>query len=178
MPFTLPTHTPAIPPSSIHSFFILDCSREMVLQRAAQLRRPFPVLRVLLLGYLPIPRFVGPVSTQKIKKAVERRPNFKKNTKKEMDRTTEADECGICFDGLVDAVPLVCCSQRVCKRCYVKILAAHPHCPYCAARLPVPRPREEVNAGNIDMSFCAIGAVGVLCCLLGGSAISGMTFFH
>ena len=90
-----------------------------------------------------------------------------------MDRTTEADECGICFDGLADPVPLRCCAQRVCKRCYVKILATKPNCPYCAARLPVPEAHREVNVADCEMPFCA-GVLGLFCCLLTGMVTQGI----
>ncbi len=90
-----------------------------------------------------------------------------------MDRSTD-NECGICFEAMTMAVPLQCCSQRVCKTCFLKIMEANPRCPYCAARLQTPRETSVPPENPIDMLVCASAVLALFCCVITTGVFAGL----
>ena len=74
------------------------------------------------------------------------------------------EECGICFNVSPDFTALVCCSQQVCTRCYAKILATNPRCPYCQTALPMPPDRTHF-AVHVLALLCLLYVTTAIVCL-------------
>ena len=83
------------------------------------------------------------------------------------------EECGICFETMTITVPLACCGQRVCKNCFINIIAVNPRCPYCAAQLPIPRATTQPE-NPIDMLVCASAVLALFCCVITTGVVAGL----
>lgn len=73
-------------------------------------------------------------------------------------------ECGICFNAAFNYAALACCSQKVCRQCYAKILLTNPRCPYCQTALPMPPDRTHF-AVHVLALLCLLYVTTAIVCL-------------